>query len=242
MKLSRFALVAAAATGAFAFSSVAAAKTYVSNELADVPPQEVVKIDAPKPVQLLFQFKTKGSLNARATKYLAPTITKLVSSSGKFASVSGDPVDGGAILSITIDNVPQEGAAGKGFVTGLTLGLKGTTIADYYVADAELAPSTTAQTIKASAKHAMITTIGAAAPPENATPTKNVEEAVMTISRQLVDHLVNDLAKDSAFPGKGVADPAASAANPDVATTPPPVAPTEVPAAPSPAIATTPGA
>src|SRR5215831_3661822 len=90
-------------------------RPYVDPTLGDVAASERATVANPRPVQLIFEFRSKGAANARATKLLSAQATEIVQKSGVFSEVSSGPVAGGALLSVTVDNVPQEGAAGKGF-------------------------------------------------------------------------------------------------------------------------------
>lgn len=176
-----------------------AARFWVSNELGDVAPNDVATVAEPKPVQLIFQFQTSGAANARATNALKDQITELVTTSGIFSQVSADPTANGAIISVTINNVPQADAASRGFATGLTFGLAGTTVADYYEASSEYVAGPEASIIRKEARHTLITTLGISDEPENTTRARNAEEGIRTIVRQLMTHMLNDVARDSAF-------------------------------------------
>ena len=178
---------------------------YVDKTLGDVPASERVTVAQKKPVQLLFEFQTNGSANARATKYLTKQVTDSVTASGLFSSVSTTPAEGGAILSVTINNIPQKDAAGKGFVTGLTLGAAGTQVSDYYAASVKYVGGATAAPLTKEAKHAIHTLIGAKEDPANAIPVKNADEGITMVTRQLIDRMLTDLAKDPAFAGAKVA-------------------------------------
>lgn len=232
--------IAAAFAGALlcAAEPAHAARFFVDNALGDVAQADRAAVTDPKPVQIIFQFKTKGAPNARATNYLKERVTELVKSSGIFSSVTTEPVAGGAIVAITIDNIPQENAASQGFATGLTFGLRGTSVADYYVATTEYVSGPGVATISKSARHTMYTAIGRTEPPANATQAKNVDEAITLLVRQLVERMLTDLGKDAAFPGAAappavaavVADPAAA---PAAATAETPATPAAAPAAPA---------
>jgi hypothetical protein len=175
-------------------------KTYVDPALGDVKAEERAAPTEKRPVQLMFAFQTNGAANSRATNLLSKQVTDLVTATGRFSQVSTTPVDGGAILSITVNNVPEANAAGKGFTTGLTLGLAGSKVSDYYIATARYSRGGGA-TVTKEARHAMHSTVGATAAPDGLTPAKNIDEGIATIMRQLVDHVVNDLAKDPTFSG-----------------------------------------
>src|SRR3954469_1808285 len=50
---------------------------------------------APMPVQLVFQFETKGVANSRATEHLKTQIADEVKASGLFSAVQDTPAPGG---------------------------------------------------------------------------------------------------------------------------------------------------
>lgn len=207
----------------------ALAASYLPLTPGELKAEDKAVVAAPAPVQLLFQFKTKGAPNPQATKFLAKPVEEHVAKSGIFSQVSTTgPVAGGAVLSITLENIPQEGALEKGFATGLTFGLAGSTVIDYYVLTVEYIPAPGAAKVTKEGKHQIITTIGLTKAPENVVKAKNINEAVLTMTRQIINHGLNDLAKD---PGFTVAAAPAPAAEP--APEPAPVAPAE----PSPATA-----
>lgn len=208
-----------------------AARFWVSNELGDVAEADAASVSAPQPVQLIFQFKTNGAANARATNYLKDQITQLVTESGFFSEVSASPVASGAIVSVTIDNIPQADAASRGFATGLTFGLAGTTVADFYEASVEYVPSASGATVRKEARHTLFTTIGRTEPPANTTQAQNAEQGIRTLTRQLVTHMLNDLARDPAFSGVAAPTPPPEAvATPVADAAPAPPAETAAPA------------
>lgn len=208
---------AALAAGAMAFGTAAAA-TYVDTGLPDLKPEERVVVVHPKPVQLLFQFKTKGAANGRATKWLKDQVVQVVQASGLFSEVTEGPASDGALVNVTIDNVPlTSDAFAKGFATGLTFGLAGTSVSDGYICTVEYLSGSDAQKITKTAHHAIHTTVGLKSAPPNGEKAPSVKAAVETMTRQIVSHALNDLAADPVF-------------NPGVVA-PPPVA--EAPASPT---------
>jgi hypothetical protein len=181
-------------------AGAANAASYLDPKLTDLKPEEKVVVAKPQPVQLVFQFQTNGAANARAAKYLKKSVTETITASGAFSEVSETPVAGGAILSITINNYGDaKAAAGSGFVTGLTFGLKGTTVVDNYTCTAEYLPGLTGAKLTREVHHALITTLGATSAPEGGIKVKNATEGVMTVTKQVVSHAVNDLAGDPGF-------------------------------------------
>jgi hypothetical protein len=175
-------------------------KSYVDPTLGDVKAEQRAAATEKRPVQLIFAFETNGAANSVATKEFSKEVTDLVTKTGRFSQVSTTPVDGAAILAITVNNVPEKDAAGKGFGTGLTLGLAGTKVSDFYIATAKYSRGAGAPVTK-EARHALHSTIGASSAPDGLTAEKSPRDGLSVILRQLVDHVVNDLAKDPSFSG-----------------------------------------
>lgn len=175
------------------------ASFYVDGTTKEVATADFKKPDQPRPVQMLFEFQTKGAANDRATQMLKARVVEQIKASGLFTSVDDAPAPGGALLSITLNNVPlTDDAFSKGFVTGLTFGLAGSKVSDGYVCTARYSPSTGEPIVK-QARHAIHATLGAAAAPGNAAKADNVEAAVTLMTRQVVSNVLNDLSRDPAF-------------------------------------------
>lgn len=182
---------------AMAASGCIAPRSFVDTALGDVPASERARFAKAEPVQLMFEFQSNGKANAQGTKFLDPKVTDAVKASGLFSVVSTQPVANGALLSIVINNIPEANAAGQGFVTGLTFGAAGNAVTDFYVATGKFVPTSSASPVSTEAKHALHTVIGAKEAPANATPAKDMTDGISTIVRQLVDRVLNDLAKSS---------------------------------------------
>lgn len=175
------------------------ANFYVDTATKEVPASEYKKPAQPAPVQLLFEFQTKGTLNTRATAHLKEQITDLVKTSGLFSEVVEAAVPGGATLSVTLNNVPlTDNAFGKGFVTGLTFGLAGSQVSDGYVCTVKYLSDKRPEPIVKVARHAIHTTMGASSAPPNAVKSESIDVAVRTMTRQIVSTALNDLSQDLA--------------------------------------------
>jgi hypothetical protein len=175
---------------------------YVDAGLQNAKASDIRKPAKPYDTQLLFSFKTKGTANARATDALRAQVTELVASSGLFATAGADPALSGSILNITIDNVPitdQSDAAAKGFATGLTLGLVGSTVTDGYVCTIDFVPAGSKDKVSKTSRHAIHTTMGAKGAPPNAVKAKNAEDAVRTMTTQIVTDGLKQLSNDPVF-------------------------------------------
>ena len=176
------------------------ASAYLDASTKEVPAAQFKKPAAPGPVQLLFDFQTKGVTNAQATNMLRERVIAQVKASGLFSEVGASAVPSGALLSITLNNVPMsDDAFTKGFLTGLTLGLAGSQVGDGYVCTASYrAPGSTAPLVK-QARHAIYTTIGATGGPSNAVKMPDHKEAAFLMTTQVVSNVLNDLSQDANF-------------------------------------------
>lgn len=185
---------------ASALGTSGCATIYVDGALKDVDASQVRKPSRPQDSQVLFTFQSKGTANAKATAFLKDEVVKTVEASGLFASIGPDPSMSGAILNITLNNVPVDDSAfAKGFATGLTFGLVGNQVSDGYVCTVEYLPPGGSQKILATSRHALHTTVGAKGAPANSTKAKNINEAVLTMARQVVTAALKDLSQDQVF-------------------------------------------
>lgn len=176
------------------------ASVYLDSATREIPSSSFKKPTAPKPVQFLFEFQTKGVPNPSATKVLNPIVKDQIKASGLFSDVQDTPVADGALLSITLNNVPlTDDAFNKGFVTGLTFGLAGSQVSDGYVCTAKFVPSAQAAPINAAARHAIHTVLGAKEAPANATKYDSLDAAALAMTRQVVSNVLHDLSRDPGF-------------------------------------------
>jgi hypothetical protein len=176
------------------------ASFYVDTATKDVYADAYRKPASPRPVQVVFEFQTKGVANARATQYLAPQVMEQIRGSGLFSELKETPVEGGALLSIVLNNVPlTDDAFGKGFVTGLTFGLAGSQVSDGYVCTMKYLVQPQAPAISSTARHAIHTVMGAKDAPANGTRMDSLEMAVKTMTRQIVSTALDGLSRDPEF-------------------------------------------
>lgn len=176
------------------------ANFYVDGNTKEVPAAQYKKPVAPRAVQMVFEFQTKGTANANATGLLNAQVTDLVKESGLFSQVGTAPVQGGAILSVSLNNVPlSDDAFSKGFVTGLTFGLAGSTVSDGYVCTVKYLDGTSTTAISKAARHAIHTSMGTGSPPAAAVKMDSIDAAVRLMTRQVVTTALNELSQDPAF-------------------------------------------
>ncbi|MGV2292998.1 hypothetical protein AAHK20_30115 [Trinickia sp. YCB016] len=176
-------------------SACISAQHYVDPTLGDTPATDLKKPDNPQPIQLLFEFRTKGVANANVTTSSKPYVSDRVAKSGLFSTVSPVPVPSGRKLSIVIDNVPQADAAKRGFTTGLTFGLAGDTVTDDYVCTfTYMEPGH--DPVTKEIHHAIVTTIGVTKGPEGLKPVP-LHDAFTTVIKQVVDRGLENLEQAS---------------------------------------------
>jgi hypothetical protein len=168
--------------------------SYIDPALPNLRAQDIAPVGSPKPVQLLYEFRTKGAANARATERSKPIVMETMQKSGLFSSVSETPVAGGGTLTMVIDNISlTDDAVGKGFRTGLTFGLVGNMVTDGYVCTATY--SAGGKVASTTVKHAMHTTVGNASGPPGIEPMKP-NEAVPIMLRQITLNALQGLRKE----------------------------------------------
>jgi hypothetical protein len=181
---------------AMSLSACMTTKSYVDNSLPAPHYADLKKPTQPQPVQLLFEFQSKGVANASVTQSLKSSIYEQVSQSGLFSQVSYTPVQSGRTLSIAINNVPiTTNAAAKGFGTGLTFGLVGTGVTDGYICTSSYVSPGHDPVIK-EARHAIYTTIGNASGPAGLQPMP-LDQAVRTVIAQMVAKTLEDIDNSS---------------------------------------------
>ncbi len=136
-------------------------KTYPDSQYHKATYTSVGKLAVPKPVRLTVIFQRNGKDFPRAVKQLRPIVEHVLVTSGAFTLVNDAAA---AELRVTLNNIADLGEAAKnGFVTGLTLGGKGSTVTDFYEAKIELIAVD--GTVSKEYKHALLTTLGNAVAP-----------------------------------------------------------------------------
>jgi len=190
----------------------AQAGSYLANKPGELKPEARVKPPAAQPAQLLVTFQRDGTAVPKVLKIVRPKVERELKASGMFTTLSDTPVPNGAIVSVTINNITEKGAAGKGFKTGLTFGLAGTMVTDRYKVTVDYVPAAGKPTVTRVVDHAIFTTIGLkSTPPADATKMQNLLDAFDGVVRQTVAHALNGIAADPALAGAERAPEAAPA-------------------------------
>lgn len=181
-----------------------AAKWFVDAALGDLKPEQKVVPAKPAPVQLLYTFQRDGAANPRATKATKQIVTESVKATGVFSDVVETPVDGGAAINVTINNVTDkqalDKAKSKGFGAGLSFGMfSGVVAVDHYVITFDYVGATGGKPIEATVMHALAMKFGNTADPTGVVQVKSLDEALHMMIRQAVDHGVNTIVTDPGF-------------------------------------------
>ena len=182
----------------FMLSGCLTTKMYVDPALPAASKADLKQPTQPKPVQVLFEFRTKGNANAKATAEIRPRVIAVAAESALFSTVSStaDGADSG-VLKLVIDNIVlTDNAAAKGFGTGLTLGLAGSMVSDGYVCTASY--SRDGKVTETTVKHALHTTIGNHGGPEGLTALEP-QAAVHQVMDQIAWNALKQLGDQGAF-------------------------------------------
>jgi hypothetical protein len=175
------------------------ASAYLDPATQDVPLSAMHQVAKPKPVRMNFEFQTRGAPNSRATAFLKDAVTEQIKASGLFLTLEGGA--DAAILDVKINNIPlnDDSPAAKGFVTGFTFGLVGSSVSDGYECKVSYLPPQQSVPIVKTAKHAIHTTLGNASPPAGTIKTENLEQAVRKMTHAILSNALRDLSQDSGF-------------------------------------------
>lgn len=176
------------------------ANFYVDTATKPIPAAEMKQVADPKPVQLVFEFQTKGAPNPRATEHLKNVVTNEIKDSHLFSSVAADPAPGVAMLNVTLNNISlTDNPAAKGFVTGLTFGLAGSVVTDGYICTISYLPAGQSTPIVKTARHAIHTTIGVSSPPPGAQKSASIRAAIDKMTRDVLSNALKELSDDPGF-------------------------------------------
>jgi len=171
-------------------------KSYVDPALPKVSYGDLLARPAPTPVALGVTFKRNGEPYARATSTARDSMRAVIERSKLFSAVLDTPATDVDRLDVVLDNVGDRGdAAGKGAVTGLTFGAKGSQVTDGYVFTATFLGVGKAPVTKVY-RHAIHTTIGSAEAPAGLQPESSPRAAFDKVVEGLMLNLLLDLQKE----------------------------------------------
>jgi hypothetical protein len=171
-------------------------KSYVDPTLPKVGDGDLLSRSERRPVALLVAFHRNGEPSSAGTSTATKSVRGVVEKSNLFSALVDQPKDGVNELKIVLDNVADTGdAAGKGALTGLTFGAKGSHVTDGYIMTATFrAPGK--QAVTKVYRHAIHTTIGDADAPAGLAAEESTMAAFDKVVEGLVLNMLFDLQKD----------------------------------------------
>jgi hypothetical protein len=199
--IGRYALHGCVVAFAMLASGCVSMNQYVDSALPKVSYAALKPVEPKQSVQVFLEFRTRGVTNAAGTALLQSTVVDTLVKSKMFSDVLVAPALSENKLFITIDNIlVDKDAFGKGFATGLTLGLAGSTVTDGYIMNTVYVTATKNE-IKHVYRHAIHTTIGNADAPKGlvAVPKGDRNAAPRQATEGLVLNLLNDMSKNGEF-------------------------------------------
>jgi hypothetical protein len=194
IRVVRFAGLVCVVVGSLLLSGCLSTKHYLDPALPKVAIADLKQPAVVQPVQLMFEFQTNGTTNARATESVRPMVLDTLKKSKLFSDVVVAPATADRKLFVTINNFGNmDDAKTRGFTAGLTFGLSGTMVTDGYMLTASDVTPGRAE-VKHSYKHALYTTIGNADGPAGL-PEVPKADAVRQVMEGLTLNLLNDMSK-----------------------------------------------
>ena len=171
------------------------AKHYVDPTFHDANYLSIKTPDSPRPIVVIATFQVNGKPKKEADPIVFRKVTKVLAATRIFIEATNAQTNQAARLEIVVNNIADIGSAeGKGFGTGLTLGLAGSEIVDRYEMTAIYTPAG-GLPIKKIYKHAIYSTIGAHSAPAGMEPV-SIEDAFDQVVEDMLLNFLRDLQKN----------------------------------------------
>jgi hypothetical protein len=164
-------------------------QSYVDPAYSGVSYNDIKRRSEPYRLEIITEFQQNGEHFPKGDQLLKSHVERIVRATA-FAIPVTENAEG--VLRIVVNNFGDKGeAAAKGFGTGLTLGLIGSTVTDYYEMQAEFRLED--KTVREDKyQHAIHTTIGNKSGPPGLEP-KSTMEAFDDVLEDLILRFINDI-------------------------------------------------
>jgi hypothetical protein len=193
---------------AISVSGCISTSSYVDPIYKETTYDSIVRLSDPYRIKIIVEFQRNGKHLPKADNELKGHVERVVRASGFFL-----PTLEGAIgqLKIVVNNHADMGeAAAKGFGTGLTFGLAGSMVTDFYEMKATLSQKDRVIT-EEKYKHAIHTTVGMKKGLEGQVPMTPSAAFGVVIEQLLLNFIADTQKSDSLFPGVRVRNTTAEA-------------------------------
>ncbi len=165
---------------------------YTVNEYQKHRQQDLIIPQKPFAVRVEADFSRNGQALPAANGELAAAVEKALTNT----RIAIPYAHAENAIKITADNISDlKQALNKGFATGLTLGMAGNRVQDYYQFTCHYLNKNQAL-YSTQYNHALITAIGNVAPPSDSTVQSNPKTAFASITKDIVINCLVDLQKN----------------------------------------------
>lgn len=156
-------IIALAVLSCAALAGCATPKSYLDPSVPKASYDDIRKRIEPLKLRLVVEFQRNGEHYAKADSTLKDNAERVLRGTGVIVASDDKPV---GEIKIVVNNIADmSNVVGKGFVTGLTFGLAGSTVMDAY--EVSISVTVNGKTINhAGVKHAIYTIIGKKSAPD----------------------------------------------------------------------------
>ncbi len=182
---------------AITLAGCATTRMYVDPTLPMFSELDLAHPAQPRPLHVVFEFRTNRRTNPSVTARLRPRIFAIVNQSGLFSGISNTAGNDIGELKLVIDNVVlTDNAATKGMESGLTMGIASSTVTDGYICTASY--TWHGRPVQTTVRHALHTTLGNEPGPPGQEPKERVV-AIHWVLDQIMWNALKNLSDQHAF-------------------------------------------
>ena len=170
-------------------------KSYVDPSYSTANYEDIVPSLSNYRAEIIVEFQRDGEPFERANKEVKEHVERAFRATG---IIIPDVEATAFTLTVVFNNIPESGAAGKGFATGLTFGAVGTLVTDFYEVSISYKEPLKLEITK-HYKHELHTTIGNKEAPFEGVEATSPAGAFATIVEQVILNYVTDMQRDGYF-------------------------------------------